>query len=126
MSTIANLTVADNVPANHVFYPIQSGPRSLWITHEAANALTQASFLVDTSLATPARATDKVKMNLAWPFAQTVDGAVFARSIARRFSDWVLPADMTTAERLLFVAISMNIEASALVKAILTDRDIPM
>lgn len=126
MSTIANIVVADATPTNHTFYPIRSGMDSQWITHEGANALVQSKLQVTTSLASATRATDKFKLNFAFPYPKTVDGVITVRSTPRVITDVIIPDDMTAAERLQFWTMYRNSVAASLIAALMTDRDVPM
>lgn len=124
MANIADLTIADNVPANHVFYAIKSGMSgSQWLTREMVTAQGQRSITASMSLATKARPTDRVAYRYAFPFEYVADGVTQVRDIARASTDFVLPELMTTAERLMFYTVYLNGCANALLKNFVLNRD---
>lgn len=124
MATIADLTLADNVPANHVFYAIKAGMTlSQWLTREMVTSQGQRSISASMSLATKTRPTDRVSYRYAFPFEFVSDGVTQVRDIARANTDFVLPELMTTAERLMFFTVYMSGMNTALLKNWVLNRD---
>lgn len=124
MAAIADLTLADNVPANHVFYAIKSGMAgSQWLTREMVTSQGQRSFSASMSLASKTRPTDRVNYRLAFPFEFVEDGVTKVRDIARASTDFVVPELMTSAERAMFFAVYMSGMGNALLKNWVLNRD---
>lgn len=124
MASIADLTIADNVPTNHVFYAMQSGmTRSAWLTREMVTAQGQRSISASMSLASKARPTDRVSYRHGFPFEYLKDGVTVVRDIARANTDFVLPELMTTAERLMFYTVYINSMSANLLKNWVLSRD---
>lgn len=124
MATIADLTLADNVPTNHVFYAIKSGMAgSRWLTREMVTAQGQRSFSAAMTLANGNRPTDRVSMRLAFPFEFVEDTVTKVRDTARANVDFVLPELMTSTERAMFHAVFMSAMNATLVKNWVLNRD---
>lgn len=124
MPSTASLTIADSVPANHVYEPVQVTPaKALFLNKATSIPASNEQVVLGFNIATAARATDKVFTNLFMPFEKTVDGEILVRSTARFFGQWVTPADMSDQERADFVALVQNMIGHASVAGYVTDRD---
>jgi hypothetical protein len=124
MANIADLTLADNVPTNHVFYAMKSGmTQSSWLTREMVTSQGQRGISASMSLASKTRPTDRVAYRYAFPFEYVEDGVTKVRDIARANVDFVIPELMTNAERAMFYAVFMSGQDNALLKNWVLNRD---
>lgn len=123
MGTPAAITLADNVPTNHVFNPIVSGPKALLETSEMAIPAAEKQLILQMSRASVTRLTDRVVNRLNIPFQQLSDGVYSVRSTARVDVSIVVPADCSSAERLIIAYLYKNMAANSVVQAYITTRD---
>lgn len=123
MGQAAPIVLADNVPTNHTFNPVTTGPTSMLETSEMAIAAAEKQLIAGLSRATSTRPTDRVTQRLNIPFMQTVDGVNSVRSTARVDVTVVVPVDCTAAERLVIAHLYKNMAANAVMMAYITTRD---
>lgn len=126
MAAAANIVLADHVPANHTFLPIDiKASLSLYETSEASIGAAEKQLLLGIDRASSKRATDRVAVRLNVPFEQTVEGTVSVRDTARFIGEWILPASMTPTERSLFQKLAQNAVAHAVAALLITNREAP-
>lgn len=123
MPSASTITIADQVPTNHVFNPITTGATSFLETTTKATGATQESLVLQMDRSSTKRATDRVTVRLNVPFEQTVDGAVTVRSTARFIGEFVVPADCSSTERLMLATMVQNVLANSVVKGYVSSRD---
>lgn len=124
MPSASTITVADQVPTNHVFNPITTAPGSALLeTREATTTAGEKQLILQLDRASAKRATDRVTIRLNLPFEQTVDGVTSVRSIARLDCVVIVPSDTTSTERALVAALVKNTLANAVVQGYITTRD---
>jgi len=118
MPSAANIVLADSVPVNHTYEPVEIDP---------ANSLFLERTLPDTSAgfealrlgfarSTPGRPTNRVSMRLDIPYEQVVDGVTVVHSIARYNGTITLPDTMSATDRLNFATLIQNLHANSVVK----------
>lgn len=123
MSAASQLSINDATPTAHLFDPVSVTPNlTLWRnTTDASTSATEEQVGASLSRANSSRDTNKAKLTLSVPYEQTVDGAVVTRSVARMNVEFILPDDMSGAERTDFGAIARNFLADADIKAYYED-----
>jgi hypothetical protein len=126
MPTAANIVINDAVPAARTFAPVTVSPGRSAL-YEKTVSLTSggmASIVLDFSLASPKRKTDRVAVRLNLPKEVTdVNGVTTVASTARFEGVWVIPENFTTAERGDFEALVDNLIGHATVEAYVKSRD---
>lgn len=124
MPVASAITLADAVPANHVYSPVQvSTGRALLLNKATTIPASNEQLVLGFDLASARRPTDRILTQLAQPLEKTVDGTVVVRSTPRFVGDWVLPSDMTDAERNNFWTLVKNFIAHAMVQSYVRSRD---
>lgn len=123
MPAAASITLADNVPANHVFNPISIGKTGLFETTEMSIGAAERQLILELSRASSSRVTDHVIVRLNFPFTQTVEGTVSVRDTARFEAKFVLPSSMSSTERLLVATVVANAFDNAVIKGYVTNRE---
>lgn len=111
MPAATQISINDATPTAHLFDPVGKTPAGavLYFNNtDASTSATAESLAVSFSRANGSRATNRVKLSLAVPYEQTVDGAIEVRSTARMNVDFILPDDMTASEREDFIALCSN------------------
>jgi hypothetical protein len=119
MPALSTITVADNVPVNHVFSPT-SGDSSNFVFNERTLSQTSAgqeSMRLQFSKASVNRPTDKTTVRIDFPLEQLVDGVYVVYDIARVDINFTLPETMTSAQKLKVGAVTRNALAHATVKS---------
>lgn len=112
MPSATQISVNDATPTAHLFDPVGKTPSGAVLYFNNTDASTSATaegVTLSMSRASGTRTTNRIKISLAIPYAQTVDGAVEVRSTARMNVDVILPDDMTVAEREDFAALASNL-----------------
>lgn len=124
MPVASSITIADATPTNHVFSPVQVATgRALLLNKASTIPATNESLILGLDLASAKRSTDRVQTSLYMPFEKTVDGVVQVRSTARFIGDWIIPFDLTDAERNGFYTLVKNFFANAIVSSYVRSRD---
>ena len=112
MPAATQISVNDATPTAHLFDPVGKTPAGAVLYFNNTDASTSATaegVTISMSRANGSRNTNRVKLSLAVPYEQTVDGAIEVRSTARMNVDFILPDDMTAAERADFAALASNL-----------------
>lgn len=126
MAVAANIVVNDATPTARTFAPVQVSPgRSvLFEKTVAATAAGMANVVLDFSLASPKRKTDRVSVRVNMPKEVTdVNGVVTIAGTARYEGTWVIPDVFTTTDRGHFEAIVDNLVSHAVVEGYVKSRD---
>lgn len=125
MPAASNLSINDATPTAHVFVPVSVSPQLSLFRNVAGASISASEEQIGLSLsrASANRATNKVKLTIAMPHEQTVDGVVVVRSTARFTGEWTLPDDMSATERGHFAAIVKNAAANADIEDYVTDLE---
>jgi len=120
MPSAAQLVIADQVPTNHNFDPVEAAMvKTTWVNTEATTSLGRMTVSAGISLATAKRPTNRVTVRVAKPFEYTADGIVLIRDTARYNGEFVLPSAMSATEMLYFEAICRNFTGHATIKAMI-------
>ena len=112
MPAATQISVNDATPTAHLFDPVGKTPAGAVLYFNNTDASTSATaegVTISMSRANGSRNTNRVKLSLAVPYEQAVDGAIEVRSTARMNVDFILPDDMTAAERADFAALASNL-----------------
>lgn len=124
MPSPAILVIADNVPANHNFYPIKSSmARSVLENREALTYAGRMSLGLTMSQPTANRSTVRQGFDFTFPNEVLLDGVTSVRDVARANVQVVLPAAMTDAEKLKFYTMWKNYICSSIVQGYVTNGD---
>lgn len=125
MPTASNIVIADSVPANHTFNPIEVTPgNSLFLERTTPSTSAGAWGLRLTfSRGNDGRPTDRVGVRLDIPYEQTVDGVVQVYDTARFSGTFTLPQTMTGLQRADFMALIQNALNHADVKGYVTNLE---
>lgn len=110
MPSATSISINDATPTAHVFVPVAVTPQ-LSIFRNTADAGISASeeqVGVSLSRANAQRTTNKVKVTIAVPHEQTVDGEIVVRDVARMDCNFTIPDGMTPTERGHFAALCAN------------------
>jgi len=120
MPVAANIVVADHVPTNHTFNPLDITTGNALFA-ERAIAATSAGFELLRLLfskSTTRRPTDKTTIRLDMPLEQVVDGVTVVYATARFDGNFTLPDVMTSTQKLKFGALVRNVFAHATVRGV--------
>lgn len=125
MPAASSLSVNDSTPTAHVYVPRQVSPNlSIFRnTADAAVAATEEQIGLSFSPASSSRETNKVKISLAVPHEQTVDGAVVVRDTFRFNGEFVIPDGMSSTERAHAAALVANMLDNADISGYITDLE---
>jgi hypothetical protein len=123
MAAAAAIVLADHVPTNHTFNPIETGKTSLFETREMAIPAAEKQLILQLSRASSARHTDRITERLNIPFMQTVDGVNSVRSTARVETTIVIPDDCSSDERALVQRLYENMAVNPVVRLYVTTRE---
>lgn len=125
MPTATNIVIADSVPANHTFVPIEVSPgNSLFLERATPNTSGGAWGLRLTfSKGNDGRPTDRVGVRLDVPYEQQVDGVYVVHDTARFSGTFTLPTTMTGLNRADFMALVINALSHADVKGYVEDLE---
>lgn len=125
MPSATTIVLADSVPANHNFDPVQIDPEnSLFLERDTPS--TSGGFWglrLTFSRANSGRPTDRVGVRLDVPYEQTVDGIVQIADTARFQGSFTLPTTMTATNRADFAALVKNALAHADVLGYIEDLE---
>jgi hypothetical protein len=117
MPAASTITIADSVPANHVFNPQSATPGDAVFLNRNGNSVAAAEVLkLKYSAATSQRATDRINIRLQDPLERgdAVNGYTIAGSCLFD-GDIVIPAQATATERANFAALVKNALANAVI-----------
>lgn len=119
MAAASNIVLADSVPANHTFEPIEVDPANALFL-QRATAATSAGFealRLTFSRSSSGRPTNRIGIRLDVPYEQTVDGVTTVYDTARMQTTITCPEKMTAQQRLDFATLIQSAMAHATVKA---------
>lgn len=110
MPSAASLSINDATPTAHVFVPVSVSPQLSLFRNTASAAISASEEQIGLSLsrANAGRSTNKIKVTVALPHEQTIDGAVVVRDTFRFSGEWVIPETMSSTERGHAEAIVQN------------------
>jgi hypothetical protein len=119
MPAVSTITIADNVPTNHVFSPTKVNPEESSFNERTLSQTSagQETLKLVFSEASASRATHKVRIEMAIPFEQLVDGVYTPYSTPRFIGEFILPSNLTSAQRLKVGAMVRNALAHATIKS---------
>lgn len=124
MGAIANITVTDSVPANHVFVPEHTHPFASWVnrgsTTSAGNRKISASLIKAEGNAIK----DRVLVKFKWPIEATVDGVVTVVRESEFIGEFKHHKDATQLERDNFGAMVRDLISEAAIRAYDEDLEI--
>lgn len=126
MASIANLVLADSVPANHTFVPSQASPeKSAWQETAAADQPYLRPTVV-MQLKNGSSGTDpgKVTARLNMPdFIVDGDGIITELGTARFIGEFILPPKMTATGRSNLYALAAALINNAVVQSYVEDSE---
>jgi hypothetical protein len=122
-TTIA-LYDGQGTPVSHDFEPVSVTPaNSLLVNRDADTSAGQMQLIVGLSPANGSRKTNRVNLRFNMPIEHTVDGVVRVAYTARAICEFVLPEEMTQANRDDFAAYIKNATADAVISGVISDLD---
>jgi len=124
MSDIANVVIADAVPANKTLYPLFSGLASSWQERAAVSMAGNRKLSLNVSLSHSKRPTDRVDVLYKAPKEALVDGKTTVVSTGVAEIHYVIPEDWSITERLNFATEVGNLAGSLVLKQA-AQRDVP-
>lgn len=125
MPSAANIVLADSVPANHTFNPVEVDPAdSLFLVRDISiTSAGNESLRLNFSRATSGRPTNRVQVRLDIPYEQTVDGVTTVYDIFRFAGTFTLPETMTSLNRANAMALVQNALANSVVAGYVEDLE---
>lgn len=124
MPAIANIVIADNVPANHTFKPLSASlPLSTWAETTATTYNGNSRLAVSMSNPSSSRKTTRIKAVLSLPIERTVDGIVVVDDTILYTVEAVIPATCSAVEALKAYALFKNLSASTVMQSFFADRE---
>lgn len=112
----ASAIVLNDGTADRTFTPISTNGKAVFECRDSDTSAGFASLTLALDRAKPARPTNKANIRVASPIEKTEDGVVSVRSVPRFIGDFILPDDMTAAERLAFANLVIASVTNAVVK----------
>jgi hypothetical protein len=125
MPVPSTITIADATPTNHDFVPVTKNAAGTWLllNHEAVTAAGAPRLDLGFSLANRNHAPDTVHVKFVHPFEAEVDGVTVVQSISLFDGSFVIPADLTTAQRERFGKMAANVVLHAIIQGMVKSRD---
>lgn len=117
MAAIANVVVADAVPANKTLYPLSAGiAESSWQERAAVSMAGNRTLKAGLSLSHSKRPTDRVALLYKAPKEASVNGLTTVVNTGVFDVNYVIPEDWTATERLNFATECATLVATTMVK----------
>lgn len=125
MPSAANIVLADSVPANHTYNPIEGDSSDFLLLERGVSTTSagNASLRLNFSRATSGRPTNRVQIRMDFPYEQTVDGVTKVYDVARFQGIFTLPETMTDLQRANVYALVKNAFANAVVTGYVEDLE---
>lgn len=123
MPQASSITLSDGTN-DHVFTPIGTNDKALFECRDSATSAGFETMILALDRAKTGRPTNKANLRLSQPIEMTADGVVTVRSTPRFIGDFVLPDDMTAAERLAFGNLAIAMLTNAVVKGYFTTLEV--
>lgn len=100
MPSAATVTLTDAVPANHDFDPVSvDSKRTLLMNRESTTSAGNMQLILSFSPANASRPTNRVGIRLNVPYEHVVDDITRVSHTARFVGEFVLPEELTSAQR---------------------------
>jgi hypothetical protein len=116
MTTAANLVLADSVPANHTFVPVEAGVKlARWLDRDGITSAGSKVAKASLSESSSSRETNRVLISLEVPREQTVDGVTTVYATDRVNMEFILHETDT---------VLMRTNVHALASSLLNHADI--
>lgn len=112
----ASAIILNDGTADRTFTPTSISDKALYECRDSTTSAGFSSLVFSLDRAKPTRPTNKVFVRYAEPIEMTADGEVTIRSTPRANTDFILPDDMSAAERLAFANTYLAALANALIK----------
>jgi hypothetical protein len=111
-------------PVTHTFVPQQISPsESTFVDKDSVTSAGQKQLIIGFSPRSTKRSTDRVKVRLNMPIESTVDTVTAVAYTGRMSSDFVIPDQMTLAERTDFAALCANAISHAIIQGNIVDLE---
>lgn len=124
MPAIANVVVADATPANTTLHPISASVgSSRFLERGGVLAAANRSLELKLALANKARATDRVTVLFARPYAVLEDGVYVVRDVMRFNGEFVISENIPADVRNHFYSEVDSLFGTALLRGYVKDRD---
>lgn len=121
MTTIANLVLADSVPANHTFVPVEAGVKlARWVDRDGITSAGSKIAKASLSESSSGRETNRVLMTLEVPREQTVDGVTTVYATDRVNCEWIMHETDTSLMRTNLFSLFSNFINHADIKKYIT------
>lgn len=125
MATAAPLVLADGVPVNRTYQPLQvSSSDSIFVDKTTYTTLGQQSTVqILWKGYTEKRATDRVEANMALPKVVTTGTETKVTSIGRVMITYIIPIDFNDVDRGNLAALGKALAADSVVLGLVRDRN---
>lgn len=124
MPAIANVVVADATPANTTLYPISASVgSSRFLERGGVLAAANRSLELKLALANKTRATDRVTVLFARPYAVLEDGVYVVRDVMRFNGEFVISENIPADVRNHFYSEVASLFGTTLLRGYVKDRD---
>ncbi len=126
MPSAQTITLADGqaTPVNHQFRPVSvERGQTLLVNEESASSAGQMNLILSYDRRKPSRPTDRIRVQLNIPIEQTVDGVVKVAHTARFDGSFVLPEELTAAQRDDLAAFARNALSDAIIAGYVENLD---
>lgn len=109
MTTLANIVLADSVPANHTFVPVEGGGRlSRWVDRDSITSAGSKQLKASISESSSGRPTNRVLLSLEVPREQTVDGVTTVYATDRVNMEFIMHETDTLTMRKDLLALATS------------------
>jgi len=124
MTTIANIVLADSVPANHTFVPVQASDKlARWVDRDSTTSAGSKVLKASLSESSSGRPTNRVLIALEVPREQTVDGVTTVYCTDRVNIEFIMHETDTLLHREDLLALAQSALAHATVVAYVEDLE---
>lgn len=124
MPAIANIVIADNVPADHTFKPLSASlPLSTWAETTATTYDGNSRLAVSMSNPSASRKTTRTKAILTFPIERTVDSVVVVDDTILYTVEAVIPASCSAGEALKVYTLFKNLAAHTVMQDFFANRE---
>lgn len=123
MPSASAITLNDGTN-DRIFTPIGVQDKALFECRDSVTSAGFSSMILGLDRAKAGRATNKCNVRLNAPIETTADGVTTVRCTPRFIGDFVLPDDMTAAERLAFGNLAIAMLTNAVVKGYFTTLEV--
>lgn len=123
MTTLANIVLADSVPANHTFVPVKAVPHAELADRDSVTSAGSKRMKMSLSESSSGRPTNRVLISLEVPREQTVDGVTTVYATDRVNCEFIMHETDTSTHRADLMALAQSMLSHATVVAYIEDLE---